>query len=66
MFQTGVMGTIALLLAVTIPLGVLTFHWFRDAALERQVAQALEVEVSAMGNVDWDGEWVRRHAWQAE
>lgn len=56
-FQGGLLGTAVLLLAVTVPLGILTYHWFRDAALERQVGQALSMEIGGMDNVEWDGEW---------
>ena len=56
-FQGGVLGTIALLVAVTIPLGLLTADSWRTAALERKVEQALHREFDSMAYVRWDGQW---------
>lgn len=56
-FQGGVLGTVALLLAVSIPLGILTFQSLRDAAQQRSIEVALAQELGAMQGVDWDREW---------
>jgi uncharacterized hydrophobic protein (TIGR00271 family) len=56
-FQGGVLGTIALLVAVTILLGLLTADSWRMAALERKVEQALHSELDSMEYVHWDGQW---------
>lgn len=52
LFQGGVLGTIALLVAVSVPLGILTAQSVRDAILSRQLGQALREEVRAMNQVD--------------
>ncbi|MEJ2732092.1 MAG: DUF389 domain-containing protein [Anaerolineae bacterium] len=56
-FQGGVLGTVALLVAVSIPLGVLTFQSLRSAALDRAVEEALAAEIKAMRQVEWSGDW---------
>jgi uncharacterized hydrophobic protein (TIGR00271 family) len=56
-FQRGILSTAALLLAVTVPLGLLTYQSVRDAALERGVEQALAQELAVMEGVEWDREW---------
>jgi cell division septation protein DedD len=56
-FQGGVLGTIALLVAVTIALGLLTADSWRTAALERRIEQALHRELDSMEYVEWDGQW---------
>jgi uncharacterized hydrophobic protein (TIGR00271 family) len=56
-FQGGVLGTIALLVAVTILLGLLTADSWRTAALERRIEHALHQELSSMEYVHWDGQW---------
>jgi uncharacterized hydrophobic protein (TIGR00271 family) len=50
-FQGGILGTIVLLVAVTIPLGILTAQSVRDAILNRELTRAIQSEVSAMGGV---------------
>jgi uncharacterized hydrophobic protein (TIGR00271 family) len=55
-FQGGMVGTVLLLVAVTIPLGILTVQSVRDAALSRAVNRALEEEINAIDSVDWDGQ----------
>jgi len=56
-FQGGILGTIFLLVAITIPLGVLTVQSLREAALRRTVEEALQQEVDRMADVTWDGQW---------
>jgi uncharacterized hydrophobic protein (TIGR00271 family) len=56
-FQGGVLGTIALLVAITIPLGLLTADSWRTAALERRIEEALYQELNSMEYVHWDGQW---------
>jgi uncharacterized hydrophobic protein (TIGR00271 family) len=56
-FQGGVLGTAALLVAVSIPLALLTTDLWRSAALERSVEQALHQELDSMNYVHWDGQW---------
>jgi uncharacterized hydrophobic protein (TIGR00271 family) len=56
-FQGGVVGTITLLVAITIPLGLLTADSWRTAALERRIEQALYRELDSMEYVHWDGQW---------
>jgi hypothetical protein len=51
------LGTIALLVAVTILLGLLTADSWRTAALERRIEHALHQELSSMEYVHWDGQW---------
>ena len=65
-FRSGVLGMVALLLAVSAVLGVLTVSALREATFQRTVQAALAEEVAAMGQVeltDWritgdDGETV--------
>jgi uncharacterized hydrophobic protein (TIGR00271 family) len=59
-FRRGVLGTILLLGAVTIPLGVLTTRSLREARLDRLVREVLQEEISAMQGVDWEGDWQMR------
>jgi uncharacterized hydrophobic protein (TIGR00271 family) len=56
-FQRGILSTVALLLAVSVPLGLLTYQSVRQAALERAVEQALTQELALMERVEWDQEW---------
>lgn len=56
-FQGGVLGTVALLVAVSVPLGVLTVQSLRSAALTRAVEEALATEIGAMSQVEWSGDW---------
>jgi hypothetical protein len=56
-FQGGMLGTVALLVAVTVPLGILSVRSLQEAALHGAVGQALQQEIGAMGGVAWDGEW---------
>lgn len=56
-FQGGVLGTMALLVAVSVPLGILTFQSVRDAALARAVEEALAEEIGVMRQVEWSGDW---------
>jgi uncharacterized hydrophobic protein (TIGR00271 family) len=51
-FQGGVIGTVLLLVAVTIPLGILTFQSVREAAFERKLAQAIHDGVAALNTED--------------
>jgi uncharacterized hydrophobic protein (TIGR00271 family) len=78
-FQGGVIGTVLLLVAVTIPLGVLTAQSVRAAILNRQLAEAIRAEVIAMNRPevsaiyqvqldDWrvlgnDGTTIRLQVW---
>jgi uncharacterized hydrophobic protein (TIGR00271 family) len=56
-FQRGMASTVLLLIAVTIPLGVLTVQSLREAVLSRAVSEALFDELGAMQGIEWDGEW---------
>jgi uncharacterized hydrophobic protein (TIGR00271 family) len=56
-FRRGVLSTAALLVAVTIPLVILSVDLLRQAALNREIAWAVDQEVRAMDRVEWDGEW---------
>ncbi len=56
-FRRGVLGTVLLLGAVTIPLGVLTLHSLRETRLDRLVREVLQEEIAAMQGVDWEDEW---------
>ena len=58
-FRRGILGTIVLLVAVTIPLGVLTVRSVREARLDREVRQVLRQEIATMQGVDWEDEWQR-------
>jgi uncharacterized hydrophobic protein (TIGR00271 family) len=58
-FRGGVLGIVLLLVAVTVPLGTLTFESLREASLNRQIERVLAEEIAAMQGVDWDGEWQR-------
>jgi uncharacterized hydrophobic protein (TIGR00271 family) len=51
-FQGGVIGTVLLLVAVTIPLGILTAQSVREAAFEERLARAIRNEVAAMNPAD--------------
>jgi uncharacterized hydrophobic protein (TIGR00271 family) len=55
-FQGGVIGSVLLLVAVTIPLGILTAQSVRQAYLHRAIDQAIREEVAAISSVelvDW-------------
>ncbi|MGD8904469.1 MAG: DUF389 domain-containing protein [Anaerolineae bacterium] len=56
-FQGGVVGTILLLVAVTIPLGLFTIQSWRDAALSRKIEAALHESLDNIEYVQWDGQW---------
>ncbi len=56
-FQGGVLGTITLLVAVSVPLGVLTFQSVRSAVLARSIEEALAEEIGVMRQVEWNGDW---------
>jgi len=56
-FRRGMLGSILLLVAVSVPLAILTVQSLRDAALTRQLRTVLSTEIAAMGGVDWDGDW---------
>lgn len=56
-FQGGLLGTVLLLVAVTVPLGILTIKSWSNAALERKTIQALKQEIGSMERVIWDDEW---------
>ncbi len=56
-FQGGVLGTVLLLVAISVPLGALTVQSVRNAALQRAVEEALTQELAAMPGVEWNGEW---------
>lgn len=78
-FQGGVLGTVLLLIAVTIPLAVLSGHSLRQVILNEKLRQAISSEVRAMsreelgsmGRVeldDWqrledNGETIRLQVW---
>jgi uncharacterized hydrophobic protein (TIGR00271 family) len=51
-FKGGVVSTAILLLAVTVPLGLLTINSLREADLERQIQKVLQEEVAAMARVE--------------
>lgn len=56
-FRGGIIGTVLLLVAVTIPLGILTAQSVRQAYLNRSIDQAIHAEVSAISGVemvDWE------------
>jgi uncharacterized hydrophobic protein (TIGR00271 family) len=56
-FQRGILGTSALLLAVTVPLGILTAGSVRDASLNRALDRAIRAEVASIRGVelsDWE------------
>jgi uncharacterized hydrophobic protein (TIGR00271 family) len=56
-FQRGVVGTVLMLVAITVPLGILTARTLKQAALNRDVNQALEHELSTMRDMelqDWE------------
>ncbi len=53
-FQTGVLGTILLLIAVTVPLGILTVQSVQEAVLDRELSQTIDSEVAAMSRVELD------------
>lgn len=56
-FTGGVVGVGLLLLAVTVPLGVLTADSLREASFRRTLQKTLDEEVAAMGQVelvDWE------------
>jgi uncharacterized hydrophobic protein (TIGR00271 family) len=56
-FRRGVVGTTVLLVAVTIPLILLSAGLLREAALNREILQAIDDEVRGLERVEWDGEW---------
>jgi uncharacterized hydrophobic protein (TIGR00271 family) len=56
-FQGGMLGEAALLVALTVLLGVLTVRSWREAAWTRNVEQAIKEETAKMEHVNWDGEW---------
>jgi uncharacterized hydrophobic protein (TIGR00271 family) len=78
-FQGGMVGTVLLLVAVTIPLGILTARSVREAILNRQLDEAIRTEVIAMNRPevstlyqvqldDWrvlgnDGNTIRLQVW---
>jgi uncharacterized hydrophobic protein (TIGR00271 family) len=70
-FQRGILGTSALLLAVTVPLGILTAGSVRDASLSRALDRAVRAEVASIRGVelsDWeqmesDGETINLEVW---
>jgi uncharacterized hydrophobic protein (TIGR00271 family) len=47
-FQGGVLGTAVLLVAITIPLGILTAQSVRQGLLNRALAQTIDAEVAAL------------------
>lgn len=53
-FLGGVMGTVLMLLAVSVPLGILTARSVRDAILQRELDRAIRVEVGSMSRVELD------------
>ncbi|MGD2206033.1 MAG: DUF389 domain-containing protein, partial [Anaerolineae bacterium] len=55
-FQGGVLGTVLLLVAVTIPLGLLTAQSVKDVILKRELERAIKNEVAAMSRVELN-EW---------
>jgi uncharacterized hydrophobic protein (TIGR00271 family) len=55
-FQGGIMGTVLLLVAVTIPLGILTAQSVREAIMQRALDQAVRDGVATLHDVelvDW-------------
>lgn len=56
-FQRGILGIVALLVAISIPLGILTAQSVREVALNRAVQQALDQELRSMERLEWDSEW---------
>jgi uncharacterized hydrophobic protein (TIGR00271 family) len=78
-FQGGVVGTVLLLMAVTIPLGALSEQSLRQGILNERLRQAISSEVRAMGREelgatgrveldDWqrledDGDTIRLQVW---
>lgn len=55
-FAGGVVGVVVLLLAVTVPLGVLTVNSLHDAAFNRTLETVLEEEIGVMDKIellDW-------------
>lgn len=57
-FQRGALGTGFLLLAVTVPLGILTAQTVRESALNRALDRAIRFEVAAMRGVELS-DWVQ-------
>ncbi|MBE9470695.1 MAG: DUF389 domain-containing protein [Chloroflexi bacterium] len=51
-FRSGVLGMVALLVAVSAVLGVLTVNALREAAFQRTVQAALAEEIATMGQVE--------------
>jgi uncharacterized hydrophobic protein (TIGR00271 family) len=47
-FRGGVLGTIVVLVAVTVPLGILTAQSVRESVLQRALTQAIKIEVANM------------------
>ena len=56
-FRRGVIGSLLLLVAVSVPLGILSVRSVREATLNRQVSQALNDEIGDLQGVDWDSDW---------
>jgi uncharacterized hydrophobic protein (TIGR00271 family) len=56
-FQGGVVGTVLLLVAVSIPLGLLSLQSWRDAALSQRIEAALHEGLDNIEYVQWDGQW---------
>ena len=54
-FKGGVISTVIVLLAVTLPLGLLTANSLREAELHRTLQETLEEEIGVMGNVELVG-----------
>jgi len=61
-FQSGVLGTVALLLVLTIILGLVTFESWQEAAWQRRVEATLKREIASMEGVLWDDEWTMTEA----
>jgi uncharacterized hydrophobic protein (TIGR00271 family) len=51
-FQGGMLGTILVLVAVTVPLGILTAQSVRESILQRALSQAIKTEVASMNAPD--------------
>jgi outer membrane biosynthesis protein TonB len=51
-FRWGALSALALLLAVTLPLGVLTIDSLHEASLERDLAKALQEKIATLGGVE--------------
>jgi uncharacterized hydrophobic protein (TIGR00271 family) len=51
-FQGGILGIIAVLVALTVPLGILTAQSVRQAILNRQLTEAIDTEVGALTGVE--------------